>query len=161
VAAHVRSVYNQYRRHQCRSNTQQLLFRCLQEFSKHNPLVDVTWIYLLYKNEPLCDTAKFVSYGIPDGAQLTFEHYPQQVYVRNMEGSVFVSTGPWETIELLRFKIWKQYHIHVREKWLVLSDKPWIGLEDDRSLLSYGIDSLSIVEFRPRPTENQTVDTWR
>jgi hypothetical protein len=122
--------------------------------------IDVTSIYLSYNNIPLRVTETIGSYEIPNGETLTYKEYPFQVYVQYMGTILSLCTGPWETIEVLRFKIWNKYHKHVREQWLVLAAQPWVGLHDDGTLLSHNIGHIHDLVFNPKYIENQKVDSW-
>jgi hypothetical protein len=122
--------------------------------------VDATSSYLEYNNIPLSVTETIGSYEIPNGETLKYKEYPFQVYIRYMGTILSLFTGPWETIEALRFKIWNKYHKHVREQWLVLPNEPWVGLHDDRTLFSYEIGNIHDLEFRPKHITNQKMDSW-
>jgi hypothetical protein len=122
--------------------------------------IDATSIYLSYNNIPLRVTETLGSYGIPNGETLTYREYPFQVYVKYMDTTMSLCTGPWETIEVLRFKIWNKYQKHVREQWLVLPNQQWVGLHDDRTLLSHNIGHIHELLFKPKFMENPKVDNW-
>jgi hypothetical protein len=123
------------------------------------PASDQDWTYLLFDDEPLSPTMLFSTSAIPDGALVQSAQYPDQIFIQNTGLVMTLGTGPWETIETIRLRIWQKYHFRVQSGWLTLPDRRWVGLEDTQTLSFYDIGHLSLLEFRPKQSDGHQTDS--